>query len=696
MRSGSRLRTFWSSRLRNPAVASSFAVAAMLSQMPAFAREPVKADLVLKNGRVYTVDGSHRIAEAMAVKNGKLVFVGDNRAVDAFVDRKTIVEDAGGKLILPGLVDAHIHPIGIVDFGGCSLQSKARTLAEIAVLVRQCVVDAKLQPGQWLAVNQWEYAAGNQTDAKYATLRAALDDAAPVNPVIMTGWDLHHSAYNSRALALAKNAKGETVGYSKKTLATDFAHYTAVVGVDRNGEPSGDIQDEGRSVIDSSDVSRQEFAKLLAEPQRLALRLNSSGITAIWDAATSASGGIFGPDSMYDVYDKLQKQGQQSFRVNMAQLWEPEDFRDADGRVNWDALFAKADVIRQKYARNPLASADSVKIFADGDMEANPNNTPPTFGASFRPVPYLQPIFEKDAQGFLSVKGYVDISSPECVFARAVPADVSTPTAIADFTKRYGFHPGQCAISFGIPQHAPWIFNDYVMKAHLKGYTVHIHTISDAAVHMALEAIEAARKADGVYSRPDTLAHLQCATPADIKRIGEDHLNLVYTFSWMYAEPKGYDLSTVPFFNKVQGNSYEALHNPNDYFEQCNYPTKTSKDAGAVLIAGSDAPVLTRDPQPFVNMEMGVTRSRRGGQPSSPWQRLSVEDVIDAYTIDGARALNRSREIGSLEVGKSADFIMVDQDILELAHSGHPEKIGDTKVLATWFMGKKVYLSSSQ
>ena len=677
-------------------MASSLAVAAMLSQMPAFAREPVKADLVLKNGRVYTVDGSHRIAEAMAVKNGKVVFVGDNRAVDAFVDRKTIVEDAGGKLILPGLVDAHIHPIGIVDFGGCSLQSKARTLAEIAVLVRQCVVDAKLQPGQWLAVNQWEYAAGNQTDAKYATLRAALDDAAPVNPVIMTGWDLHHSAYNSRALALAKNAKGETVGYSKKTLATDFAHYTAVVGVDRNGEPSGDIQDEGRSVIDSSDVSRQEFAKLLAEPQRLALRLNSSGITAIWDAATSASGGIFGPDSMYDVYDKLQKQGQQSFRVNMAQLWEPEDFRDADGRVNWDALFAKADVIRQKYARNPLASADSVKIFADGDMEANPNNTPPTFGASFRPVPYLQPIFEKDAQGFLAVKGYVDISSPECVFARAVPADVSTPTAIADFTKRYGFHPGQCAISFGIPQHAPWIFNDYVMKAHLKGYTVHIHTISDAAVHMALEAIEAARKADGVYSRPDTLAHLQCATPADIKRIGEDHLNLVYTFSWMYAEPKGYDLSTVPFFNKVQGNSYEALHNPNDYFEQCNYPTKTSKDAGAVLIAGSDAPVLTRDPQPFVNMEMGVTRSRRGGQPSSPWQRLSVEDVIDAYTIDGARALNRSREIGSLEVGKSADFIMVDQDILELAHSGHPEKIGDTKVLATWFMGKKVYSSSSQ
>ena len=696
MRIESKSRHGWSARIRISAVTSSLALAAMVSFTPGLAREPVAADLVLKNGRVYTVDGSHRVAEAMAVKKGKLVFVGSNAAVEAYIGRKTVVEDAGGKLVLPGLVDAHIHPVGIVDFGGCDLQATARTLAEIAVLVRQCIVDAKLQPGQWLAVSQWEYAAGNQTDSKYATLRAALDDAAPDNPVIMTGWDFHHSAYNSRALALAKNAKGEVVGYSKKTLQTDFAQYKAVVGVDSNGEPSGDIQDEGRSVIDSSETSRQDFAKLLAEPQRLAQQLNSRGITAIWDAATSASGGLFGPDSMYDVYDKLQKNGQQSFRVNMAQLWEPEDFRDGDGRVNWDALFTKADAIKRKYAGNPLASADSVKIFADGGIEANPNNTPPTFGAALRPVPYLQPIFEKDAQGFLSVKDYVDISSPECAYVRAAPGELTSEAAIADFTKRYGFHPGQCAISYGIPQHAPWIFEDYVMKAHLKGYTVHIHTISDAAVDMALDAIEAARKADGVTTRPDTLAHIQCATAADLKRIGDARLNIAYTYSWMYAEPKGYDLSTIPFFDKVHGNSYEALHDPKGYFEQCTYPAKASKDAGAVLIAGSDAPVLTQDPQPFVNMEIGMTRSRRGGQPLSPWQRLSIEEVIDAYTINGARALNRGAEIGSLEVGKSADFIIVDQDILELARSGRPEKIGDTKVLGTWFMGKKVYSPSSE
>ena len=114
MRIGSKARGRWSTRLRAPAVASSLAMA-LISLTPALARAPVAADLVLKNARVYTVDGSHRIVEALAVKDGKLVFVGSNVGIDAFIGRKTVVEDAGGKLVLPGLVDAHIHPRGIVD-----------------------------------------------------------------------------------------------------------------------------------------------------------------------------------------------------------------------------------------------------------------------------------------------------------------------------------------------------------------------------------------------------------------------------------------------------------------------------------------------------------------------------------------------------------------------------------------------------
>ncbi len=659
---------------------------------PAVANASVElADFALTRGVIYTADGARRTVQALAVREGKIIFAGSDAEVARYIGPKTKVKNAGGKLVLPGLIDVHIHPIGIVDFGGCSLQAKPKTLAEIAATVRGCIEKLHIPPGYWVSVSQWEYAAGNQTDLRHPTLRAALDAASTQHPIMMIGWDFHHAAFNSVALARARNAKGEVVGYSKKTLDTDFAQYKAVVGVDASGEPSGDIQEDGIEPIDTSGAVREELEKLLREPERLAQRLNSAGITAIQDASASIAGES-GGTSIYDVYDALIRKDQLTFRLNVAQHWEPEEFRDVESwRIDWDKLFAQANRVRQKYAANPLTRADAVKIFADGGMEANPNNVPPTLGASLRPEPYLQPIFDKDANGDLLVKGYVDVASPECAYVRARPMEYSTPVQISEYIESYGYHPGQCAISYGIPTHAPALFREYVKRSHLAGYTLHIHTISDAAVRMAIEAIEAARAADGISTQPDTLAHIQCAAPEDLRRIGKNRLYAAFTYSWMYAEPKGYDLSTIPFINKVSGNSHEALHDPNSYYERCTYPAKTAKDAGVILAAGSDAPVLTKDPQPFVNMEIGVTRARHGLPPLSPWQRLSIRDLVDAYTINGAHALNRASEIGSLEAGKSADFIIVDQNILALGDEGRPEKIGATKVVETWFMGRKVY-----
>jgi predicted amidohydrolase YtcJ len=90
-------------------------------------------------------------------------------------------------------------------------------------------------------------------------------------------------------------------------------------------------------------------------------------------------------------------------------------------------------------------------------------------------------------------------------------------------------------------------------------------------------------------------------------------------------------------------------------------------------------------------MAIGVTRRVPGLQPQNPAQAVSIRDLIDAYTINGARFLQRDEVAGSLEVGKSADFIVLDQDILQLADSGHAEDILHTQVLETWFQGKKVY-----
>ncbi len=152
-----------------------------------------------------------------------------------------------------------------------------------------------------------------------------------------------------------------------------------------------------------------------------------------------------------------------------------------------------------------------------------------------------------------------------------------------------------------------------------------------------------------------------------------------------------YDMTVIPFLQKVTGNSYESRHVPGSYYEENSYPVRSSKEAGVILVAGSDAPVNTRDPQPFVNMATAVTRRIPGEPVFNAKQAITIREVLDAYTINGARFLGRDKEIGSLEPGKSADFVILDRDILALADAGHADDVAATKVLETWFRGKRVY-----
>jgi predicted amidohydrolase YtcJ len=230
---------------------------------------------------------------------------------------------------------------------------------------------------------------------------------------------------------------------------------------------------------------------------------------------------------------------------------------------------------------------------------------------------------------------------------------------------------------------------EFARRFHAAGFNLHIHAIADAAVRAAVDAIEGARAADPVATR-DGIAHVQLASPEDVARIGRDHLYIAFTYSWADVDPD-YDMSVIPFIQAVHGNSYEALHPPGSYYESNVYPFRSSRDAGAVLVAGSDAPVDTPDPRPFVNMSRAVTRALPGGHPLNPQQAISIRDVIDAYTINGARFLGREGEAGSIEVGKSGDFILLDRDILRLADAGRAQEIRNAGVLETWFMGRRVY-----
>jgi predicted amidohydrolase YtcJ len=664
-------------------VAATVAVAVVLLAATATAAPTgaTPAEFVLTNARIYTAAGG-KLAEALAVRNGLLVYVGDAAGVQPFIGRHTSVSDEGGRLIVPGLVDAHVHALDIVDLDVCDLDSKVLTLRQLSGFVADCLHHYRVAPGKWLKVHQWNPTAGNQPDADFPTLRAALDKAAPKSPVELLGNDGHHGAFNSAALATAKNPAGKTVGMSRTTLAGDFAEWRKIIGTDERGEPNGAVNEDARYALDPQAMLYNELEKVSKVPEKVPARLNSVGITAFMDAMAS-------PEGM-PVYDKLLRGRHMTVRGTLAQFYDPSHTRTADGRVDYDGMVAKAEAVRAHFAQSPYLRADFIKMFADGVVEANPFAVPPTLGNAAMLEPYLQPIFTVDADGHPSVTGYVDTGSAACIEARSHAERYQGAAEASAFMKLNGFHPGQCQISSGQLQHEREIELEYVKRMHLAGFNLHIHVIGDRALRTALDAIEAARAADGNSATHDSLAHVQLAHPADIARIGRDHLYVAFTYSWASVD-LDYDMTVIPFLQKVSGNSLASRHVAGSYYEENTYPFRAAKDAGAILVAGSDAPVNTRDPQPFVNMAIAVTR-RTPGQPQlNPRQAIGIRDVLDAYTINGARMLGRDKEIGSLEVGKSADFALLDRDILALADAGKADDINGTKVLETWFQGRRVY-----
>lgn len=656
-----------------------------LASLPAdaHAKTPFPADVVITDARIYTAGPQRDLAEALAIKDGKFAFVGSRAQIEDWVGPRTRVLHLDGRLVLPGLIDSHIHPLDIVEFDDCDLESKPRaTLSELSSFVHACMLKYKPARGKWLMVYQWNYTAGNAPDEAFRTLRAALDAAAPDNPVELLGNDGHHGGYNSRALSLAKNRAGRQVGLSRVTLAGDFAEYAKLVGVDEQGEPNGSVTEDARYTMETITMHYGHLDEVLKVPEKITERLNRSGITGMLDAMVAPEG--------LAVYDKLLARRQLTVRTTLAQFYDPEEFRLEGGGVDYAAMVAKAKAVREKYASNPLVQADTVKLFADGVLEGNPYAVPPTLPESPSLKPFLQPIFGKDAAGRLTVTGYVDTDSAACVEVRANPARFSSPEQVSAFQSTHGYHPGQCSISSGRLEHERSVIMDFVKNFHVAGFNLHIHAIGDAAVRAAVDAIEAARAADGVSTTRDAIAHMQLAAPEDIARAGRDHLYIAYTYAWADVE-WDYDMCVIPFIQPVQGNSYEALHPRGSYYESNVYPVRSSKDAGAILVAGSDAPVDTPDPRPFVNMARAVTRAVPGGHALNSAQAIPIRDVVDAYTINGARFLGREMIAGSIEAGKSADFIVVDQDILALGDNGRAEDIRNTNVVETWFMGRRIY-----
>ena len=230
----------------------------------------------------------------------------------------------------------------------------------------------------------------------------------------------------------------------------------------------------------------------------------------------------------------------------------------------------------------------------------------------------------------------------------------------------------------GIPMVDPELLKEAVSLLDAEGFQVHFHAIGDGAVRQALDAIEAARQQNGDLGHRHHISHLQIVDPIDAPRFSA--LGVVANFQplWAYADDYVVDL-TLPFISEETAASM--------------YPIKSIVDWGGTIAFGSDWAVSTANP--FPQIETAVTRVDAESHDTdvlNPEQRISVQQAIEAFTLNAAFVNHQDDRTGSIETGKLADLIVVDLNILEI----EPAEISAAKVLLTLFEGEPVYGEPSQ
>ena len=332
---------------------------------------------------------------------------------------------------------------------------------------------------------------------------------------------------------------------------------------------------------------------------------------------------------------------------------------------------------------------DTAKIFIDGVLEGDPYAFPPTLPNAASLTNYLQPIFSsgKKSQPF-KVIDYVDTTSDLCL---KIQQQKFQDFSEKDFLAEHGFVSSQCLESNGVLEKEYDFIYNYTLALYEAGYNVHSHAVGDRGVRVALDTFDAAKRASPESDAKFSIAHAQIIHPEDISRIADLNVAMAFTYSWIEPTTE-YQMMVSPFIEPIL--SEDDLYDPSGYVYKNSYPAASIFKAGGILVSGSDAPVEERDPRPMLNLEKAVTRQNEvTGRTYNSDERISVRDALDAYTIKGAEMLGQATLTGSLEIGKKADFVIIDQDLLQLEATSNSHKISNTKILATWFDGKEIYSS---
>ncbi|MBQ6954351.1 MAG: amidohydrolase [Bacteroidales bacterium] len=212
-------------------------------------------------------------------------------------------------------------------------------------------------------------------------------------------------------------------------------------------------------------------------------------------------------------------------------------------------------------------------------------------------------------------------------------------------------------------------------RSHELGFTVHAHTMADGALAFALDAMEKAQEQTGPHNYRDAVTHLQLVDPADISRMARLGVVAVTDPHW-FGMDKGYLDMMAAILGKERA--------------EAQLPMKSFFDAGVVVTSASDYPV-ENPAYPLLGIQKGVTRTVIG-QPDTlhaPAERVTVEQMIEAATLNEAFQLKCEDRLGSITVGKEADMVVLGEDITTC----DPQHIAESPVLRTMVGGEWVYIS---
>jgi predicted amidohydrolase YtcJ len=319
------------------------------------------ADMVMRNGYVYTVDGKESVQQAVAVKDGKIVYVGSDEGVAGYIGQQTQLIDLAGRMLMPGFIDAHMHP----GDGGramtlCDLKYQTMTRKVFQESIQACLdADKDKGPDVWLEVGSWDRMGmtGLDGDADKST----LDALKTRRPIQVRSTDFHTVLVNSRGLAVA--------GIDKRTANPGDGKYVR----DSAGNPTG-ICEDGAADAMAAVVPPATDAEKLNQSRAALDAMRQQGITSFFDAMS-------GPENA-KAFTALAQSGELTARALLAIKLDP-----AAATADPDKTIAEAKALASTYDQGeakvaPGVSMRHVKLFMDGII-----NAPADTGAML--TPYL-------------------------------------------------------------------------------------------------------------------------------------------------------------------------------------------------------------------------------------------------------------------------------------------------------------------